>query len=308
MAGEILHYEELTASRLADLDRENTLVLMAIGPLEVHGPHLPLGTDVLVAIELQKRIIAQARERRPDTNFLILPPAFVGSDSLPAPGSVDVGSRAIHHLLRATARSLAAQGFRILLVTDNHGGPRHQVAIEKAVRRVFRSSGFALIAPFNRLYRRMIEGDPRLLDDTGAAAGCNGDDADNHAGTNETSLMLTVAPGLISPSWKTLGLSSVPEQALTKRLFGILSGAVERLGARRLARDLVHLGATLGWVNMEPMPTYIGDPSLADAGAGERMLQAHVAEAVTMLEEVWAGKPPFSEPLLWDLRFIERSW
>jgi creatinine amidohydrolase len=48
------HYEELTASQLAELDRENTLALMALSPLEVHGPHLPLGTDVMVATELQK--------------------------------------------------------------------------------------------------------------------------------------------------------------------------------------------------------------------------------------------------------------
>jgi creatinine amidohydrolase/Fe(II)-dependent formamide hydrolase-like protein len=308
MAGEILRYEELTASRLADLDRENTLALMAIGPLEVHGPHLPLGTDVMVAIELQKRIIEQVRARRPDIDFLILPPAYTGSDSLPAPGSVDVDSRAIYHLLRATGSGLADQGFRMLLLTDNHGGPRHLIAIEKAARRLHRSDNFALLAPFNRLYRRMIEDDPRLLDDAGTAVGRNGDDADNHAGTNETSLMLVVAPGLISPLWKTLARTAVPERALMKRLFGVLSSAAARLGAGRLARDLVHLGATTGWVNMEPMPTYMGDPSLADAGAGERMLQAHVAEAMTMLEEVWAGKPPFSTPLLWDLRFIERSW
>jgi hypothetical protein len=37
------------------------------------------------------------------------------------------------------------------------------------------------------------------------------------------------------------------------------------------------------------------------------MLEAHAAEAMTMLEEARAGKPPYSEPVLWGLRFIERS-
>jgi hypothetical protein len=58
---------------------------------------------------------------------------------------------------------------------------------------------------------------------------------------------------------------------------------------------------------MKPMPTYMGEPSKADAQAGERILAAHVAQAMAMLEEVRTGKPPFSEPVLWDLRVIEKS-
>jgi hypothetical protein len=28
---------------------------------------------------------------------------------------------------------------------------------------------------------------------------------------------------------------------------------------------------------------------------------------MAMLEEVWSGQAPFSEPMLWDLRFVEGS-
>jgi hypothetical protein len=37
------------------------------------------------------------------------------------------------------------------------------------------------------------------------------------------------------------------------------------------------------------------------------MLEAHVAEAITMLEQDHAGERPFNEPMMWSLRFIERS-
>lgn len=308
MTGEAFHYEDLTASQLADLDRERTLPLMALSPLEVHGPHLPLGTDLFVARELQKRIIERLRRQRPETDFLVLPPMFVGADPVPAAGSVEVDSRAIYHVVLATGRSLAAQGFRTLLLTDNHGGPRHLIAIEKAVRRLYRCHGFSLVAPFNRFYRRMVELEPRLLEDTGTGPGSCGDDSDEHAGTNETSLMLASAPELILPSWRSLTRVTIPGDAPMKRLFGTISGVVRRLGAKRFARDLVHLGGDLAWISMGSMPTYVGDPSQASAGAGERMLEAHVAEAVAMMEEMWAGKPPFSVPILWNLRFIERSW
>ncbi len=308
MAGQILNYTELSATEVAALDREHTLPLMALSPIEVHGPHLPLGTDMLVARELQNRIMAQVSERWPGTGFLVLPPAFLGADALPAPGSIDVDSRAIYHLLLASGRALAEQGFRELLLTDNHGGPRHQIAIEKAVRRLYRERGFALLAPFNRFYRRMIDQDPTLLEETGLRAGTCGDSEDNHSGTNETSLMLVVAPGLVLPLWKTLPRAAVPADAPWKRVLGKVADAAGGLGARRLGRDLRHLGQLLGWTNMEPMPFYLGDPSQASAEAGERMLAAHVRQALEMLAEVRAGEPPFSEPVLWDLRFVERSW
>jgi hypothetical protein len=74
-----------------------------------------------------------------------------------------------------------------------------------------------------------------------------------------------------------------------------------------LARDLEHAGSLLGWIKMEPMPAYIGAPAEASPEAGERMLQAHVDQAMAMLEEVWAGQPPFNRPPLWSLRFLEKS-
>lgn len=307
MAGKTIGYEELTATQLAELDRDHTLALMAISPLEVHGPHLPVGTDLLVALELQKRIIAQAGARWPETDFLVLPPTYLGSDTVPDPTSVNVDSRALYFLLLATGRSLAAQGFRTLLVTDNHGGPRHQIAIEKAVRRLYRDHDFCLLAPFNRFYRRMVERDPQLLADTGLGPGSCGDGPDSHAGTNETSLMLVVGPGLVLPLWKTLPRTAVPDDAPPRPLMEMAARVAARLGLSRLAGDLSSLGHALGWIGLEPMPTYMGDPSRANPESGERMLDAHVAQAIDMLEEVRDGRPPFNVPMSWDLRFIERS-
>jgi creatinine amidohydrolase len=307
VAGRILQYSELTVAQLAELDREHTLALVALSPLEAHGPHLPTGADVLVALELQKRIVERVRQRWPETDFLLLPPIYAGADLVPVPGSIEMGSRTIYWLVLDTGCSLAEQGFHTLLLTDNHGGPRHQIAIEKAARRLYRRHGFALVAPFHRFYRRMVERDPGLLADTGTAPGSCGDDTDMHGGTNETSLMLVAAPGLVLPLWKTLPRTAIREDVPLKRLVGAASGVANRLGVRRLARDLEHLAFELGWIGMKPMPTYIGAPAEADAQAGERMLEAHVIEALAMLEEVRAGAPPFSTPVLWDLRFIEGS-
>jgi creatinine amidohydrolase/Fe(II)-dependent formamide hydrolase-like protein len=262
---------------------------------------------VLVALELQKRIIRRADELWPGTRFLLLPPAFLGADTMPDAHSVDVDSRAIYYLLMATVRSLANQGFRYLLLTDNHGGPRHQIAIEKAVRNLYSQHDFCIIAPFNRFYRRMVEQDPDLLAASGTGPGSCGDDADAHGGTNETSLMLVVAPGLVLPLWKTLPRTTTPEDGVARQLLTLIGSLAGRLGRERLAGDLAHLGNTLSWLGMKPMPTYMGAPAEANTPAGEAMLEAHVSQAIELLAEVKSGNPPYSEPVLWGLRFIERS-
>jgi creatinine amidohydrolase/Fe(II)-dependent formamide hydrolase-like protein len=153
----------------------------------------------------------------------------------------------------------------------------------------------------------MVETDPGLLAETGTPAEASGGDVDAHAGTNETSILLVVAPGLILPLWKTLPPRAVAEDVPIRRLMGAVAGMVRLCGGRRLARDLEHAGTLLGWTNMEPMPAYIGAPAEASPEAGERMLQAHVDQAMAMLEETWAGQPPFSRPPLWSLRFLEKS-
>ena len=50
-----LKYEELTHTSASQLDPERTLVIATFSPLEVHGPHLPLGQDVFEAYHLATR-------------------------------------------------------------------------------------------------------------------------------------------------------------------------------------------------------------------------------------------------------------
>ncbi len=307
MAGRTIHYGELTASELATLDPAHTIVLMALSPLEVHGPHLPLACDVVIAEEVQRRLLSRLAERYPEYDRLLLPPAYAGADTNPVPGSVSVDSRAIYYLLLSTGRSLARQGFRYLLVTDNHGGPRHQIAIEKAVRRVYTESRFTIIAPFLNFYRRTVENDPALLAATGTGPGSSGDLSDAHAGRNETSLMLATAPEKVAPAWRSLPPVTVGQGAVARGLVRVGSAALRLLGARRLAADLPALGMALGWLAAGARVTYVGEPRMASAEAGERMLEAHVQEALAQLDRALAGRPPYSRPVLWSLRWVERS-
>jgi len=307
MAGRTIQYAELNASELAKLDPARTIALMALSPLEVHGPHLPIGSDVIIAQELQRRLMPRLAERYPDHDRLVLPPVYAGADTIPVPGSLNMDSRAIYYLLISTARSLAEQGFRYLLVTDNHGGPRHQIAIEKAVRKVYRERRFSIIAPFLHFYRRMVENDPALLEATGTGPGSSGDLTDAHAGRNETSLMLATDADEVAPGWRSLPWVVVGRGAIARGLVKVGSTALRLVGARRLAADLPALAMALGWVSVGAKVTYVGEPRMASSEAGERMLEAHVEEGLAQLERAMRGEPPYSRPMLWSIRWVERS-
>ena len=74
----IYKLEELRAPQIDALDRERTLFILPVGMIEVHGPHLPVGTDTLGLI-----YEANAASRRLSTalagwNIVMMPPVSYG--------------------------------------------------------------------------------------------------------------------------------------------------------------------------------------------------------------------------------------
>ncbi|MEW6555169.1 MAG: creatininase family protein [Actinomycetota bacterium] len=305
MAGKRLNLVDMTGPEVDSLDREKTLFVMALSPIEVHGPHLPLGTDVWVAEEIRDRALAKIGERHPYLDFVLFPSYYMGNDTIP--GSVEVDSRAVNLLLRGNAAFLAARGFKYLLVTDNHGGPRHQIGTAKAVQRLYDKDGFHIIAPFLSFFRRMVELDPVLLSRLGAGKGACGDDEDSHAGLNETSLMLRTLPDVVRPNWKELPRVTMNPRRWPNLLLGPLGKLLGALGAKELGQDISRTGLMLSWVTEKEPSNYIGEPRGASPEAGERMLDAFSDEAADAVDAALAGKPPYHTPLGWSLRVIEPS-
>ncbi|MGE5623699.1 MAG: creatininase family protein [Methanocella sp.] len=298
-------YAELTWAELGRLDRERTLFLMSVGPLEVHGPHLPVGTDVFVAEELLRRYAAALSEAHPEFTLVALPPLYAGGDSLPFPGSVTVPHATLEGLLLATARGLAAQGFHYLVLCDNHGGPRHQLAIETAARKVWRRNRFHLIDPFAAVYRAMVQHDPEFLAFTELAPGRCGDDPDAHAGTNETSLMLAARPELVAGDYRGLPASIPPARSFARTAIRGVAALFRALGGRETAADLLHLGETLAWVGDPRKLPYMGAPALADPAAGEAMYRGHVQCMLQLVDRALRGEPACLRPILWSVRFLK---
>jgi len=97
--------------------KKSDTIIIAVGSLENHGLHMPLGTDFLIPDK-----IAQLIDERSD--LLIAPTINYGAtDDLSGfPGTVSIGVEGLIQLLRAVCDGLYRHGFRHFMILNGHGG------------------------------------------------------------------------------------------------------------------------------------------------------------------------------------------
>src|SRR3954467_11087794 len=101
------HMEQMTYPHVGSLAARTDLALLPVGLPEAHGPHLPVGTDIIAACELCERA---ARERGTrDIECLIAPPLpyCVAELASPFPASITVRAEVVTDLLSNTCCELA---------------------------------------------------------------------------------------------------------------------------------------------------------------------------------------------------------
>lgn len=301
----VISYAELTLTELKLIDPEKTFCLVTISPLEVHGPHLPLGTDVFIGDKLQSEYCTALAAQYPDYNLVVLPSVFAGCDPVPVKGSIAVKARTLEKLIGDIVRGLVQQGFKYLIVCDNHGGPSHQMAMEVATVKAWRRYKFFLINPFNVVFKKMVRHDAAFLHYTGLAPGACGDDSDAHAGTNETSLMLCTNAELVK-SYQAVASSSLPARTGVAAVIAALGNMLGQIGLARAKADLEHLANMLAWTGNPRNLPYLGSPAAATLEAGARMLRGHVAVMKELVACALAGQKPPTQPMLWWMRLFRR--
>ncbi|MFP3193757.1 MAG: creatininase family protein [Caldivirga sp.] len=110
-----MNWWELTWPEFERVDK--TVALLPTGIVEAHGPHLPLGTDALMAT-----YIAEETARR--TNVLLLPTVWYGNTYVldKFPGTISISNETLYRLYLDIFREVARNGVRYLVVVNGHGG------------------------------------------------------------------------------------------------------------------------------------------------------------------------------------------
>lgn len=199
--------EELNYLQLDSLDRQKTLFLLAVSPLEEHGPHLPLGVDAFNAEYFLNRIAEGFSKAHPDWSLVRIPTLWCGSQLFDTVGSVQVRPRTLRNLVVDSLNSLAKYGFRYFLILNAHGGPKHVVALEEAAHRISRQYGARAFSFSGHVIWSFLRGN--YLEEMQKKLELSAEDTaalkqDAHAGFWETSMMLKLKPDLVDPGFRKL--------------------------------------------------------------------------------------------------------
>ncbi|HEV2349002.1 MAG TPA: creatininase family protein [Terriglobia bacterium] len=207
--GKVQRLAELSYTSLDALDRERTVVIFTVSPLEEHGPHLPVGTDLFEAEFLGEELGKRILEVKPDWTVLLGPPLPFGASAFDHAGTLLVRARTVRNATLDYGAALARHRFRYILITNAHAGPRHVVALEEAAATVTRRFGVRMLSLSGPILWKILRGkltarlEPLLgrrltPSEKEALAG------DAHAGVWETSLILRFRPELVDASFTQL--------------------------------------------------------------------------------------------------------
>ena len=279
--------EEMSTPALDALDRERTLVLLPVSPLEEHGPHLPVGVDAFAARHFAEALADGVVTARPGWSALLAPTLHLGSFTFDSVGTIRIRQRVVRDAVVDYGASLARGGFRWIVVANGHAGPGHLVALEEASAIVSRRhrvtmasvSGYLAWQFFRGRYVPAIEealGRALSSDERAACA----DDA--HGGLWETSLMLWLRPDLVAAGYRELPAArySLP---------------------RRLVPNYPLRGGGQG---------YVGHPALADPDFARAVSEVLLAEGLGLVNGLLDGtvkhgqhRSPF-----WALPFLRTNF
>jgi creatinine amidohydrolase len=117
---EVMLLETMTSPEVGGCIEANVPLILPVGAVEQHGPHLPLGTDGFIPHELAKRVAIGRR-------VIVAPPVFYGAYSRPRtgggrhfPGSVGLPGRTLEPVVGGLLGDWMRQGFRRVMVLNGH--------------------------------------------------------------------------------------------------------------------------------------------------------------------------------------------
>lgn len=179
-------YEEAVWPEVeASIANGHRTALIALGSIEQHGPHLPLGTDHFIADALAQGLAGRL------SDAIALPALAIGcaSEHLDFPGTLHIESTTLEAVLDDLLVSLERHGFRRAFLFTAHGG--NVDALEEMRPRLgARSAGFEVRIETDlqvgSMQSRAVESES--LDPMSAGP---------HAGEFETSLLAMLRPGSV---------------------------------------------------------------------------------------------------------------
>jgi len=259
--------EELSTPQLDALDRERTVVILTVSPLETHGPHLPVGVDAFTARHFAESIAERLVASRPGWTVVLAPTLYLGSFTFDTVGTVAIRQRIVRDAVVDYGAALGRAGFRHVLVSNGHGGPGHLVALEEAAAIVSRRHRITMASFTGHLAWEFLRG--RFLPRIEAGLGRPLSEAerqafseDAHGGWWETSVMLLLRPDLVDGGYRELPAARYSLADRLRPNYAVRNGG----------------------------PGYVGHPAMADPDFARVTTRVLMDEAMAVVDGLLDGR------------------
>lgn len=233
-----IYWEQLRSPQLKSLADANAIVVVPVGSIEQHGPHLPVKVDALLATEVARRAALKVQTHQP---ILVTPTVWCGlaEHHMDFCGTLTLDFETFHALLRNLCRSIRHHGFRRIFLLNGHGGniAALNVICSELVREL---EGLRVVSGTYWTLPEVAEKFAEILEVQQNV---------RHAGEAETSMMLALEPELVD--------QSILNQADGTPEIPFYGSGVSR------------------WVSFKEVSAngVIGSPSVATAAKGELLLE-----------------------------------
>jgi len=253
--------QEMSWSEAKEAFRETKLAIVPVGSIEQHGPHMPLGTDFLIADYLAKRVGSEA-------GAIVAPAVPIGFAAYHGdfPGTLSVSIDTLARYIWELCSYLARYGITHIIFINGHGGNLEAL---QSVARKFRDRGLAVAIVMWWEIAGQLNPDWTSL---------------GHGDINETSVVLAIAPQTVN-----LEKAETPvNKKLTPAIRVLNSSSCEfKNGVLKVAlraSDVSDRGDFIG-VRRIPGTGIKASPKNATAERGRKILDAVVRYIVDFSKE-----------------------
>lgn len=110
-------FENMTSPDVKEAVEKALVAILPIGSIEVHGPHMPTGTDSIVAF----RVAEMAAEKEEAVVLPALYYAYV-AENRHFLGTISLTAKTLLSVLEEVCDEIARTGFKKILIVNGHGG------------------------------------------------------------------------------------------------------------------------------------------------------------------------------------------
>lgn len=250
--GSSRRFADLSGPEVGGALSATSILVQPLGAIEQHGPHLPMGTDSVIATAVAEATVERHGE---ELDLWLLPTLSVTKSNEHAwsPGTLWLSATTLLAVLDDIGRCIATTPARRLVFLNGHGGNSALVSV--AIRDIRLRHGLMTFLAH-----------PSVPADRGGESPAHELGMGIHGGTDETSLMLHLSPHLVHVE---LAGRRVPERLADNRHV--------RFGG----------SVNFGWLSDDFGPDgYIGDPTAATPERGAELFHGAVRGFAEALREV----------------------